>query len=109
MKTVLKWIAVGAAIVLALGTIAYAALSIYDPGLAWVKPGVAQRKTPPGVASAIVVENVTVLPMDDERVLEAQTVVVKDGRVTGIGPDGQVEIPAGAHAVDGEGRFSSRV
>jgi imidazolonepropionase-like amidohydrolase len=43
--------------------------------------------------------------MDDERVLEAQTVVVEGGRITGLGSEGQVKIPAGAYTVDGEGRF----
>jgi hypothetical protein len=49
--------------------------------------------------------NVTVLPMDRERVLEHHTVVVRDGRIEAVGPAAQVSVPAGATIVDGGGKY----
>jgi len=46
--------------------------------------------------------HVNVLPMDTERVLRDQTVLVKDGKVTAIG--GGLAPPAGAMVVDGGGK-----
>lgn len=50
-------------------------------------------------------ENVSVLPMDGERVLEAQTVVVSEGLIAAMGPSGEVRAPRGAEIVDGRGKF----
>lgn len=50
-------------------------------------------------------ENVTVIPMDSERRLGGQTVVVENGRITALGPAARVTVPAGATRVDGRGRF----
>ena len=49
--------------------------------------------------------NVNVLPMDTERVLADQTVVVRDGRITAVGPAASVAVPAGATRIDGAGRY----
>jgi len=49
--------------------------------------------------------NVNVVPMDRERVLKDQTVVVRDGRIAELGPANRVKIPAGAARVDGRGKF----
>lgn len=49
--------------------------------------------------------DVTVLPMDSERRLEHQTVVVADGRIRAVGPAAEVAIPPGATRIDGRGRF----
>ena len=56
-------------------------------------------------ASVVVFERVNVVPMDRERVLANQTVVVRDGRIAAIGPADNVEAPAGATLVDGRGQF----
>jgi len=48
---------------------------------------------------------VTVVPMDSERLLPGQTVVVRDGRITDVGPSSRLRPPAGARTVDGRGRF----
>ena len=107
MRTVLKWIGIAAVIVVALVIIAVAAIYIYMPDshFAWVKPGIAQGKIPDGVETSVVFRNVNVIPMDSERVLEGQTVVVEDHRVADIGTSGDINVPADAHVVDGEGRF----
>ncbi len=49
--------------------------------------------------------NVNVVPMDSERVLRGQTVVVQDGRITAVGPAGETEAPTGALQIDGEGSY----
>src|SRR5688572_2634114 len=49
--------------------------------------------------------NVNVIPMDRERVEPAQTVVIRNGRITDIGAAGQVTLPDDATIVDGSGRF----
>lgn len=54
-------------------------------------------------ATAIV--NVNVIPMDRERVLKNQTVVVRAGRIAEIGDAGKVKVPAGALQVDGRGKY----
>jgi hypothetical protein len=53
----------------------------------------------------VVFENVNVIPMDRERVLERQTVVVRDGRIAQIAPAASVTVPAGATRVDGAGKY----
>lgn len=49
--------------------------------------------------------NVTVLPMDSERVLEGQTVLVRGRRIVAVGPADSVELPATATRLDGTGKY----
>lgn len=49
--------------------------------------------------------NATVIPMDRERKLFDQTVVISDGKIISIGPASKVKIPRGALRVDATGRF----
>lgn len=49
--------------------------------------------------------NVNVIPMDSERVLPGQTVVVSNGRIIAVGPGSSVTVPAGATRIDGTDRF----
>ena len=49
--------------------------------------------------------NVSVLPMDGERVLEGQTVVTSLGIVAETGSSDDVRVPRGAEVVDGAGRY----
>lgn len=48
---------------------------------------------------------VNVIPMDTERVLENQTVIVIDQRIVRIGPADEVEVPDGATSIDGSGLY----
>lgn len=53
----------------------------------------------------VAIRNVSVIPMDSERVLPAQTVLVRDGLIAAIGPVSALSISAGAHTIDGSGRY----
>lgn len=73
---------------------------------AWVVPAGAQEPlaVPPDDVPVAFVD-VHVIPMDAERVLESQTVVVSGGRVAAMGPVGSTPVPAGATIVDGRGHY----
>ena len=49
--------------------------------------------------------DVTVLPMDSERVLAGHTVIVSDDRIRAVGPAAEVDVPDDAAIVDGTGRY----
>jgi imidazolonepropionase-like amidohydrolase len=55
--------------------------------------------------AAVAFVGVHVVPMDTERVLENQTVVVRDGRIAAMGDAAATAVPAGATRVDGAGRW----
>ena len=46
-----------------------------------------------------------VVPMDRERVLRDQTVVISDGRIVAIGPASKIKIPQNALRIDATGRY----
>lgn len=54
---------------------------------------------------AVVFKSVNVVPMDSERVLEKQDVVVKDGKILSITPTGKVKTERGALIVSAEGKY----
>ncbi len=54
--------------------------------------------------------DVHVLPMngehvEGERVVQNQTVIVRDGRIAEVGPSGEVEVPEGARRIEGAGLY----
>jgi len=49
--------------------------------------------------------NVTVLPMDRAVVIPNQTVVVRDGRITFVGPSSRASVPDDALRIDGRRKF----
>ena len=57
------------------------------------------------LAQVIAFENVNVVPMDRERVVERQTVVVRDGRIAEIGPAGKTAVPDGATRITAAGKY----
>ncbi len=61
----------------------------------------AQNTTPATVAFV----DVNVIPMDRERVLEGQTVIVRDGRIVSVEPSARARVPSGALRVDGRGKY----
>ncbi len=76
---------------LARRTLLAAALMLGLSGTAWA------ADTP----APILFAHVNVVPMDRERVLRDQSVLVRDGAIAAIGPD--LAAPAGARIVDGHG------
>ena len=53
----------------------------------------------------IVFTSVNVIPMDRERVLENQTIVVKNGRITALGNTGSVKFGNDALVIDAKGKY----
>jgi imidazolonepropionase-like amidohydrolase len=49
--------------------------------------------------------DVTVVPIDRDRTIERQTVVVRDDRIIAMGPTASTQVPAGATRIDGRGKF----
>lgn len=49
--------------------------------------------------------HVDVIPMDQERILPDQAVIVEDGRITAVRPSAQAELPEGASTIDGRGKY----
>ena len=49
--------------------------------------------------------NVNVIPMDRERILENQTVIVRNGVIAQIGDAKKVKVPREAQRIDGTGKF----
>ncbi|HEU0298760.1 MAG TPA: hypothetical protein VFR37_04880, partial [Longimicrobium sp.] len=54
---------------------------------------------------AVAFTHVSVIPMDRERVLADQTVLVRGGRIVSIGPAASAQVPVDARRVDGTGKF----
>ena len=51
---------------------------------------------PPSRAQSVAILHTTVIPMDVERTLRDQTVVVADGKIAALGPSSRVAVPQGA-------------
>lgn len=64
-----------------------------------------QQSAPAGLRVEHAIVDVSVLPMDRERVLAGQTVLVADGRVTRMAAATEIDIPDGASVIDGRGKF----
>jgi cytosine/adenosine deaminase-related metal-dependent hydrolase len=57
---------------------------------------------PAGVTAFV---DVNVVPMDTERVLPKQTVLIQNGWITALGPTARVKVPPGAVRLDGRGKY----
>lgn len=51
------------------------------------------------------ITNVTVIPMDGERTLANQTVIVRGQRIAELGPSDRLKAPSGARVIDGRGKY----
>lgn len=60
------------------------------------------QDAPPQITAFV---NVNVVPMDTERILTSQTVIIRGGRIAEIGAAEQVKIPEGAVRIDGQGKY----
>jgi imidazolonepropionase-like amidohydrolase len=61
--------------------------------------------TAPVFAQTTAFVGVNVVPMDRERVLTNQTVLVKNGLIAEIGDAGKVKVPKDAVTIDGTGKY----
>ncbi|WNG33525.1 amidohydrolase family protein [Archangium violaceum] len=70
-------------------------------------PGCAhEARTLAGVSEqAVAFVGVNVVPMDTERVLTDQTVIVRNGLITSLGPSAEITVPKDAERIDGRGRY----
>jgi hypothetical protein len=59
----------------------------------------------PVAAQSTAFVGLTVIPMDRDRTLPNQTVVVTNGRITAMGPAASTTVPNGATRIDGAGKF----
>lgn len=55
--------------------------------------------------SVTAIVHVNVIPMDRERVLSDQTVVVREGRISRISAASRTKVPAGSTVIDGAGKY----
>ena len=59
----------------------------------------------PALAQSVAFVDVNVIPLDRERVLQRQTVVVTGDRISALGPSSSTTVPAGATRIDGRGKY----
>ena len=74
-------------------------LALFVTALVTVTPA-AQPSEP-----SLVFTNVTVVPLDRERTIADQTVVIRGDRIIAITPSAAAKIPEGATRIDGRGKF----
>jgi len=55
--------------------------------------------------SVVAFVNVNVVPMDRERVIENQTVIVRNDRIAELGPANKIKVPDGATRIEGQGKY----
>jgi len=53
----------------------------------------------------VAILHVHVIPMDWERILDDQTIVITDGKIAQIGSSASVKVPAAAKQIDGKGEY----
>ncbi|HYP53361.1 MAG TPA: hypothetical protein VEQ42_07465, partial [Pyrinomonadaceae bacterium] len=68
-------------------------------------PAAAPNATQLAKPQAVAFVGVNVVPMDRERVVTDQTVVVRDGRIAEVGPASKIKVPDGALRIDGRGKY----
>lgn len=102
MKKALYFIFVGILIIVGLGLLSFTNQGI----LSFDEPyacSLAERLEPQ--SSVVAFQNVNVIPMDAERILKNQTVVVRDGIIEKVGSNAKIEIPTDTLVVDGDGKY----
>ena len=79
----------------------------FAPGVRSSTPGPAptDSATVTTAPAPVAFVNVSVIPMDRDRVLADQTVIVRDGRIAEMGPANRIRVPDGVQRVDGRGKF----
>src|SRR5436853_6822015 len=70
-------------------------------GLAFASGGASEGAKDQAVAFV----GVNVVPMDSERVIEDQTVIIRGDRIAELGPSAKVKVPAGALRIEAKGKY----
>jgi tetratricopeptide (TPR) repeat protein len=74
--------------------------------LAMTIPGQSQSVPEPASSDKpIAFQDISIIPMDTERILPHQTVLVRSGKITDIGPTSSVHLPPGTVVIDGRDKF----
>jgi len=74
--------------------------------LALTAPGQSQTvREPVSSDRPIAFQDISVIPMDTERILPHQTVLVRSGKITDVGPTSSVHLPPGTVVIDGREKF----
>ncbi len=94
-----SWILAALLAAIVLLVLGWGFLNTPEPGTVAVPVGDADYE------EVIAFTNVHVVPMDQERVVRDQTVIVGDGRIVAIGAAGAAELPPNATIVDGQGGY----
>jgi imidazolonepropionase-like amidohydrolase len=68
-------------------------------------PAASAPKRSTGGVPVVAFVDVNVIPMDRQRVIVGQTVVVRGDRVEAVGPTSSTRVPAGAVRIDGRGKY----
>jgi len=59
----------------------------------------------PALAADFAIVDARVYPAPDAAPIEHGTVLMRDGRITAVGPSATITVPAGATVIDGKGKF----
>ncbi len=102
MKRLLSIFFIGLLLVIGLGL-----LYLTNVGaLSFKKPHILRLSADLPAANPLVAfVHADLIPMDSERLLEDQTVIVRDGLIERIGNSDQVGVPGGAMVIDGRGKY----
>jgi hypothetical protein len=65
----------------------------------------AQRSRTFLTPGTLAITDVTVIPMTGDTVLRNATVLVRDGRISAMGPPSSIRVPSGARRIDGRNRY----
>lgn len=79
--------------------------SLFAMLVASISCGEVHAPTDGGRRAVTAFVGVNVVPMDSERVVENQTVLVENGHIAAFGPVDDVEVPDGATRIDGAGKY----
>jgi len=107
-KKVWKWVGIGISILTVIAVVVIG-LVVYLDASAMIrearKIAIEPELIPSGTGGTIAYINVNVIPMDSERILEEQTVVVEDGKIVQIGSSEETSPPGDALIIDGKDHF----
>ncbi|MFC2041906.1 amidohydrolase family protein [Chloroflexota bacterium] len=107
MKNILKWVGIGIGIlvVIVVGIGVYGYIDINSNFRAAEKTAIEPGLIPTGIEETIAFTNISVIPMDSERILEKQTVIIENGRIAQLGSSMEIFPPDKATIIDGTNCF----